>query len=294
MESLAECCAPNVKYIDTMVPVSNNVSLRVIHFIPPEKNKYPSVIFVAGWITQIEAWQKVLREMTKDFTVYYMETREKISSEVKGKADFTIQALGKDLVELVKYLKLAPQSYIMLGSSLGATAILESCQYLKADPLGIILIGPNASFHIPKLGLIVVRLFHPVMYLIIKPVIKWYLKTFRLDSEADYAQYRKYCNALDAANPYRLKKMALSLPTYHVWDYIDRIEYPALFIGASKDLLHDKDIIQRMVSRMKNGAYLDMYTNALTHSEGVVDEIRKYVAGLLASSVEERAKQRFH
>ena len=280
MENLSQYCATNVKYEDTRVPVSQNVSIRVIRFYPPEKSKYPPVIFVAGWITQIEAWENVLREMSKDFSIYYIETREKITSHVKGKAEFTLQALGRDLVTLVEYLKLKRRFYIMMGSSLGATAILESCQYLKTDPHCIILIGPNASFHIPKPGLIIIKLFHPAMYGVIKPVIKWYLKTFRLDPKTDYAQYRKYCNALDAADPYKLKKMALSLPTYHVWDYIERIEYPALLIGASRDLLHDKDIIQRMVSRLKHGTYLDMYTNASTHSEGVVEEIRTYLAGL--------------
>ena len=219
--------------------------------------------------------------MTNDFTIYYVETREKISSQVNKKSEITVKSLGRDLVNLSSYLKFRDKSFILMGSSLGATAILEGCQYLKTAPLCLILIGPNASFYIPKSGLAAIRMCHPILYFGIKPVVKWYLKTFRLDSEADYAQYRKYCNALDAADPFKLRKMALSMPTYHVWDLIGQIEYPALLIGASKDLLHSKDIIQKMVAKMKNSTYLDLFTNALTHSKGIVEEIRKYVKGLL-------------
>ena len=35
--------------------------------------------------------------------------------------------------------------------------------------------------------------------------VKWYLGKFRLDLENDMAQYEKYCNALDAADPRKLK-----------------------------------------------------------------------------------------
>ncbi|MBN1351949.1 alpha/beta hydrolase [candidate division KSB1 bacterium] len=277
MDILNRCCAPDVTLDETMVPVKADISLRLIKFTPPAPISNPPVIFVPGWITRIEAWEKVLREMTSDFVVYYVETREKISSQVNRKTPISVQSLGEDLVNLVEALELLPKSYILLGSSLGATAILESCRSLETDPLCIILIGPNASFHIPRAGLVLIKICHPVMYFGIRPVVKWYLKTFRLDSESDYAQYRKYCNALDVADPFKLKKMALSMPSYQVWDFIEDIDYPALLIGASKDLLHDKDVIQSMTSKMNHATYLDMQTNAATHSPGVVYEIRKYL-----------------
>jgi len=281
MEHLAHYCAPGVRIGDQMAPVSEGVRLRVIHFSPAEESPFPPVIFVPGWITQMDAWQTVLREMTQDFNIYYVETREKMSSRVDKKSPISVRILGSDLARLVEFWGFADKSYILMGSSLGATAILESYHHLKSSPLCNILIGPNASFHIPKAGLVIIRVFHPGFYLLIKPVIKWYLKTFRLDSATDYAQYRKYCNAIDAADPYKLKKMALSMPGYHVWDVLEQIAPASLLIGASKDLLHDRGTIEKMSQQLQQGSYLDLQTNARTHSTDVVAEIRQYVRELL-------------
>ena len=281
MNQYEKYCAPGVGVNESMVPVSEDVSLRVVQFSPPVQSKFPPVIFVPGWITQMDAWQTVLHEMTKDFTIYYVETREKISSSVHKRSEISVHALGHDLVALVDHFQLEAQGYIFAGSSLGATAILESCKYARKAPLCMALIGPNASFHIPKAGLLFIKPFPPALYLGFKPYIKWYLKTFRLDSDSDYAQYQKYCRALDAADPYKLKKMALSMPDYAVWDFIGEIEFPTLLVGASKDLLHDDEIIRRMADQMKNGTYLDLETNAQTHSKVMVDEIRAYVEKFL-------------
>ena len=280
MDNLSEFCAPGTKYKEEMIAVSNNISLRVITFTPAVMNNNPAVVFVAGWISLITAWRKVLREMTKDFQVYYIETREKISSRVKGQAEFSVEAIGKDIVSLIAHFNLRDKNYILLGSSLGATILLDCCRFLKQDPLCLILIGPNPVFRVPTLGMAIIRILHPRFYLLIKPIVKWYLRTFRLDIKSDYAQYQKYCNSLDAADPWKLKKAIIPFSTYEVWDLLEDIEYPALIIGASKDVLHELENLQKVVSKMKYVTYLDLETNALTHSESMVEEMRKYCSKL--------------
>ena len=92
MNNLSDYCAPNCLINDEMIDISSKVSLRLITFKPPNKTNNPPVLFVAGWVSQISGWQEVLREMTKDFIVYYIETREKSSSIVRGKVEYTIEA----------------------------------------------------------------------------------------------------------------------------------------------------------------------------------------------------------
>lgn len=277
---LKKNAAPGTTIKTEKLPLSEQVSLKVISFAPKTKIDNPPVVFVAGWITLIQAWEQVLAEMTKDFLVYYVETREKMSSDVKGKVEYGVQNIGKDIVALVDHFQLREKSYILFGSSLGATAILDSCQHLKKNPLCLVLIGPNAVFRVPKFGMVIIRLFWPRLYFILKPFIKWYLKTFRLDVKADYAQYKKYCDNLDAADPFKLKKAALALSKYAVWDLLDKIQIPALIVGASKDTLHTPENLLRMVEKMPSATYLDLETNKETHSKNMVDEMRKYIATL--------------
>jgi len=280
MADLSEFCAHGAVFKEEMVHGFGTVLLRVITFTSPVKSNNPPVVFVPGWISVIAAWKDVLREMTKDFTVHYVETREKISSRVSPKSKYNIEEMGRDVGEMVSYFKLKNKGYILFGSSLGATIILDCCRFLKESPLCLVLIGPNAVFRVPRLGKVVIRCFPPRLYILMKPFIKWYLKTFRLDVEADYAQYEKYCGALDAADPWKLKKAALSFSKYAVWDILDSITIPALVVGASKDVLHEPENLQKMVSVMKHAEYVDMETNQNTHTSAVVDRMRNYIVHL--------------
>jgi pimeloyl-ACP methyl ester carboxylesterase len=280
MEPLSEFYHPGTEYQDEMVSVSPTVSLRVVTFSPPQPSKNPPIVFVPGWITQMNSWQEVLRALTKDFIVYYIETREKISSHVKGKVAYSVEALAKDIATFISNHGLKKNEYILFGSSLGATAILDACRFIQQSPLCLILIGPNAVFRVPKFGMVIIHVFYPGFYLFVKPFIKWYLKNFRLNTDADYAQYQKYCGNLDAADPWKLKKAALAFSKYEVWDLLDTIDAPTLIVGASKDTLHEPKNLERMVSMMPNATYLDMETNKITHSKRMVDAMRQYIARL--------------
>lgn len=280
MEDLSQYCAPGATFKEQMIAVTENISLRVISFSPANDRQNPSVIVVAGWITLISAWEKVLQEMTKDFTVYYVETREKISSRVTGKADYGVEDIGRDIVTLIYHFDLKENRFILFGSSLGASAILDCCRFLKRDPLCLVLIGPNAVFRVPRFGKVIIHFFPPRLYLLIKPIVKWYLKTFRLDIKSDYEQYEKYCTNIDAADPWKLKKAVMKLWNWEGWNLLPAIKYPSLIVGASKDSLHEPENLKKMVSKMSNATYIDLETNKGTHSENVVEEMRKYLINL--------------
>lgn len=275
---LSHYCAKGTHFVDEMIPVTDSVSLRVITFRPAVNSGNPVIVFVPGWISEIDAWKDVLREMTKDFTVHYMETREKISSIVNRKAVFDVEIMGRDIAGIVSHFKLKSKQYMMFGSSLGATLILDCCRFLKRSPLGLVLVGPNAVFRMPGFAKIIIRVFFPPLYFVLKPFIKWYLKTFRLDIKSDYAQYEKYCRALDAADPRKLKKAALALSNYQVWELLPSIRIPALIIGASKDKLHEPEKLKRIVEELPQSTYLDMETNALAHTRSVVDKVRDFLS----------------
>ena len=223
MDDLKQYGAPGTEIKEEMISVADNVSLRVISFTPAKNHNNPPVIFVAGWITLIAAWKHVLLEMTKDFTVYYIETREKISSRVQGKTNYGVEDIGKDIVTLITHFNLKDKQYILFGSSLGASAILDCCRFLDRDPLCLVLIGPNAVFRVPRFGKVIIRFFPPRLFLLIKPIVKWYLKTFRLDIKSDYEQYEKYCTNIDAADPWKLKKAIMKLWHWEGWDLLPEI-----------------------------------------------------------------------
>jgi pimeloyl-ACP methyl ester carboxylesterase len=278
--TLTELSAPGTLIREELIPVDANVQLRVTTFSPLEPRNRPAVLFVSGWISVITSWREALREMTRDFTIHYVETREKSSAQVKSKTDYSVESIGRDLVALVHHFRLESGNYILFGSSLGATAMLDCYRFLDVKPHCLVLVGVNAEFRAPRVGLALVRLYPPAIYLAIKPIIKWYLKTFRVSRDGGAAQAAKYAQNLDLAEPYRLKKAMLALADYQVWDRLKEITVPALVVGASGDLLHDPGNIRNIVSLLDDCVYLDLESNERTHSAEVVEELRRFLSSL--------------
>lgn len=279
MENLQEFCAPGTNYTEEMISTAEQVKLRVITFSGPAENRLPDVVFVAGWISLMQGWKEVLQEMTKRHRIFYIETREKISSQVNGKVAYDVTSIGMDVVHLIEQFGLKNGEYILFGSSLGATSILDVYTNLAQKPLSVVLVSPNAVFRVPFTWKMIVTWFYPPLYNWLKPSVKWYLRTFRLDLEADYAQYEKYSKALDAGDPWKLKPAVLALSTYEVWDQLNKVDCPTLIFGASRDKLHEPDYLARFIDLIPDATLVDMGTNQQTHSREMVEEMDKYVAG---------------
>lgn len=279
-ESFSNYCAKGANYKTEFIGVSENVSIRLITFSLAKQTNKPPIVFVPGWVSQISGWLRVLLEMTREYTVYYIETREKISSIVKGEVEYSIEEMGKDVIEVLKQIGLINKEYYLFGSSLGGTIILDLWRFLETKPLSMILVGPNAEFRVPKSWHYIVSSFYPPLYNLLRPSVKWYLRTFRMNIESDYAQYEKYSEALDSADPWKLKKAVLSVEKYKVWDLLNNIDTPTLIFTASKDKLHEPENLKKIAEAMQNATIVDMETNSGTHSKEMVLKMQNFISRL--------------
>jgi len=263
-----------------MVQMSDGVSLKIIDFTPrnvsPEK---PVILFVAGWISLISGWKGVLKILTEEYRVLYLESREKQSSIVPDvkKTSFNMERLKLDIGEIIEKVIPASAKFILAGSSLGASAILEYCGSEGRKPESSVLVGPNAEFRFPRILGSIIPAIHPAIYSLFKPVIKWYLKNFRLDKKNSMEQIKKYENTLDCADPYKLKANALAIKNYKIWDHIEDITIPSLIIGATTDTLHGTENIKKLIDALPCSMYIELKSNMETHSEKAGHVIVDYI-----------------
>ncbi len=259
----------SVKVTEDYVEVSDGVALKVIDFLPecdgPEK---PAVVFVAGWISLISGWQDVLKQLTPRYRTIYLETREKVSAKLpEGPADFSIARMSLDIHEILNRSVSLKRPFCFVGSSLGATVVLDYLSQNLRQPSHTILIGPNAEFSFPVWSLPLIRLLPAFLYAAVKPGLKWYLRNIRLDKHRESEQVKKYEGTIDAAEPKRLKANAWALRDYKLWDKLPEVKAPVLIIGARSDMLHGMDIMKRMVALMPCATLEIMESNRETHSE---------------------------
>ncbi len=263
-----------------MVQMSDGVSLKIIDFTPqnisPEKTV---ILFVAGWISLISGWRGVLKILTEEYRVLYLESREKHSSIVPDvkKVSFNMERLKLDIGEVVEKIIPVSTKFILAGSSLGASAILEYCGSDGRKPVSSVLVGPNAEFRFPKILGSIIPAIHPGIYFLFKPVIKWYLKNFRLDKKNSMEQIEKYEKTLDCADPYKLKANALAIRNYALWDRIKNITIPSLIIGATTDTLHGTENIKKLIDALPCSMYIELKSNMETHSEKAGHVIVDYI-----------------
>ncbi len=275
-QSPGDFCATGVGWQEQLLTISPTVTLHLITFSPPVPPAGPPVLFVPGWISRLDSWGDALREWTATHTIYYLETREKTVSPIDPAEPITVETIADDILQVIEILGLKDQQFILFGSSLGATAIIEACRHFQARPKLIALVGPNAEFQIPGWGVVLVKIFRPGWYFAIKPWLKWYLRTFRLDVEADQFQYYKYCGNLDAADPRKLKIAALAFRNYTVWDLLPTIPIPIIMFGGSDDHLHDHENILKMDAGLPHSKYVDMGTNYNTHSGEMIKYLLEF------------------
>lgn len=266
-----------------MLEVSDGVSLNIIDFIPKNISQdKPVIIFVAGWISLISGWKGVLKILTSEYRVVYLESREKQSSTVPNvkKVRFNMERLQLDIGEVIEKINVTTGNFILAGSSLGATAILEYCVTGKKEPSAAVLIGPNTEFKFPSILGALLPLMPPSLYVLIKPVVKWYLRNFRLDKKNSMEQIQKYEKTLDCADPYKLKANALAIKNYSIWSRIKSINVPCLILGATTDTLHGTENIKHLLNIMPYASYLEFESNMDTHSEkaghAIVEYIQRY------------------
>ena len=257
--------------------VSNGIQLFQVHFKPKKITNYPPVIFIPGWGSFIQGWKIVLREMSKDFEIYYLETREKSSAIHKKEQEITIENIGDDIARVTALINLKDDGFIALGSSMGATAILDAMAEEKLSPSLAVLIGPNIEFNIPRFLIIILSIIPVQFYKVIRPFAKWYMKKKYIDMDSDSKQYDKYSYVLDNVHFDRTRRSALSFKKYSFETKIEQIKKRILVFSGDKDILHNYERTVDMVRRIKGSKLINLKTNDKTHSEEMVRKMRDYL-----------------
>ena len=259
-----------ISVVEKYFQVSDGVQIKVIDFSPPDFNpKNPTVVVVAGWISLLSGWEQVLKAITPRLRVLYIETREKKSARLPEgrRLDFSIERMSVDIHEILSEIFEDNQLFYFAGSSLGATVILDYLSMKWKKSAGAFLIAPISKFVFPKWLLFIIKFIPASLYSLVRPILKVYLKYFRLDRKNEQEQIKKYQGTIDAAEPVRLKANAYAIKDYTIWEKLENIETPVVIIGAETDNLHGIEEMEKMVSSLASARLEIMRSNKETHSE---------------------------
>ncbi len=269
-------------YEELSVCVQHGVHLRVMTWRPIQPVSEDPIIFVAGWVSAVSGWAPLLKVMAARRPVYYIETREKRSALFENKklipADFSIAQMAADLIHVCSHLGIASPYATVIGSSLGATALLEALKGGRLTAGTAFLIAPNSDFKAP--WYLQWMLFLPAFfYHGIKYFILWYIKTFKCDVKNEPEQMMRYNETLRAAHPQRIKLSAKAAiyQKYQVWPHLDSVQIPVALAYAPTDTLHSSANIRHMADRLPRATLIACPSNKYMHSADVMHDIETFV-----------------
>lgn len=264
-------CSPGTKITPGRLFLSNGADLNLITFSTSTDKGLPPVVFFAGFASVIDNFKGLLLALTENFTVHYVETRDKASSILPENAGFTVNDVASDISGAIDALGMPEGKYIIVAFSLGSTATAEAFRSFPVRrPQLVILAAPNGRFRIPPIGIFIAR-YLSWSYYLIRPFLKWYIKTFHVNTREDYEMYNISVRALDESDPRKMAPALLEMVKYEIWDALGKIDVPVIVIGASKDIFHKHDDALDISSAIPDSKYYDLETNKRTHSAEVSD-----------------------
>ncbi len=269
------------------ISASDDVELKVLQWQPKikkPKEVVEPVIFVPGWISHVSSWAELLPSMTQKHPVFYIETREKISAKIKkekiGINDFTIPRIALDIINICKRLPIDLEKSIVMGSSFGATALLEALKNNNLNVRYAFLVGPNSEFKA-----------HPIMqqllllpdfsYHFLKYFILWYLRTFRVDAKKEPEQMRRYKITVKTAHPRRIKMSVKAAMRYKLWPDLKTIQIPTALAFAPTDTLHSRGNIKKIAQILPRGQIIACPTNKYMHSVDLLKDIEDFIQNII-------------
>ncbi|MDD4356707.1 MAG: hypothetical protein PHN98_05595 [Smithellaceae bacterium] len=273
---------PDSVYTTSLVCVQNGVHLRVMNWRPKNPVTKNPIIFVAGWVSAVSGWTPLLKIMAARRPVYYIETREKRSALFEKRKmkpeDFSIGRMAQDLIVVCRQLGIASPTSTVIGSSLGATALLEALKGGRLTAGTAFLIAPNSEFKAPWylqwMLFLPASLYHGIKYFVL-----WYIKTFMVDVKNEPEQMMRYNETLQAAHPQRIKLSAIAAirGRYQVWPYLDSVRIPVALAYAPTDKLHSSINIRHMVGRLPKATVVTCPSNRYMHRAEVMQDIEAFI-----------------
>ncbi|NHJ85063.1 MAG: alpha/beta hydrolase [Asgard group archaeon] len=271
------------KAIEHYYEMSDGTKVRVLEFDLAKKPNDYVLFYIPGFATVFQSWEKSIELLSKDYKIYYFESREKGSAiypNRKTERKNTLEKMAHDIKEVIEQMKLDDQKYVTLCSSTGGTIEVEALANKWLHPDGAIMIGPTIEYHMKFAAPFLIQICPIFVKDFFMPVFRWYMGKFYVDKKAYPKQYAKYVRAGEEAKIRRVRKVLWQTLNYANWEKVPLVEARSLLIGASEDTMHATEETHRVHKLMPNSTFIDLGTNIAAHSEPLVEAVNDFIKEL--------------
>ena len=269
---------------ETYYTMSDGVKVKVIEFDHAENPHEYSIFVIPGFVTVIQSWDEVISILSKEFKIYYFESREKSSSIMPNRRlerQVNLHKMAHDIKEVIEQMKLDESKYITLCSSTGGTIEIEALSNKWLKPTGAVMVGPTTEYELKLIAPILISLCPDFIKDFFMPFFRLYMRTFYVDRDKHPEQYIKYIRAGEESNLRKIRKVLWAMGRkYSCWEMVPKVETKSIIIGATEDKMHAAEWTKRVHELMPNSEYVDLGTNEAAHKQPLVDLMKDFIKKL--------------
>lgn len=211
------------------------------------------VLYVPGWGGTIDGFMDVIASVGEAVDLFYVETREKRSSELVPHARFTMSRIAEDVALAVRCFGLSDDGYLLLGSSYGAAVAVQGVADGVLRPAVTILYDPMPRLWMPKWVLrYVAPLASPKVVSLLRPA----LKRIVLAGMRERTQRRRAARFIDAADIGKWRAAAIALRDWDIRSVGPRVDGPVVIVNGCTDRFHDASIYPRIAAVIPGSRFL--------------------------------------
>lgn len=261
------------------VPVEDG-ELRVFHHKPKNDITKRPIVFFPGFGNPPWTWRYFSVPSHNRGEYYIIDTREKRSSNMNKhrKINMTIDQMAKDVGDVIKYLGIDKQDYVLMSSSWGGGVLLQGLINKYYNPGTTLALDPFPKFVHQKL---VVRVFFGLTPGFILDGIKMLLAKFVLLTMRNKAQKERNMATVNEAVGWKWRRTLLQNLSFDIYSDLNKIDNEVYLFHGPKDKYHPRKIYYTIACSIPNCRFFFM---------DAAEDKRELLAGAIAHQFAKQTK----
>ncbi|HUT80759.1 MAG TPA: alpha/beta hydrolase [Candidatus Bathyarchaeia archaeon] len=262
---------PNCKINN--IPVAGG-TIRVLHLKPVNPISIRPIVFLSGWSSMPRLFNEFYEMLHDRIEFYFVETREKITSNIKRrKADMSLSQKAKDVQAVINYFELNKQDFALFGSCWGAAVVfqglldgtLKAPQYVTFSPM-----------HKLWFNKVILKGLAPLLPAFVITILMKILPFFMFLGMKAKKQKKRILETFNDAVAWKWKKAAIAAADFELFGKLSKIEEEVLVIAGTHDRVHDAKNYPRFTNELQNSRFLFF---------GIDETEREYTLGLILNEL---------
>ena len=214
------------------------------------------VVLVPGWGTTPEGFRGFYGPLHGKAELYYIETREKNSSRIRGRRpEMSPVRSALDIRTALDAAGLTGGDYILAGTCWGSALILEGMIRGCLDPPTALLADPMHTLWFNKAFLRWISPWIPAFAIrAVRPLLRQAL----VGDLKDGAQKQRTFDFIDGADVWKWKKSAEAAWDFELFGRLGAVKREVFVLNGTGDKVHDPRNYPRVAAELPGGRFLRM------------------------------------